>query len=799
MLCLPHTQGYANANANAAPLFLFCCHLHPPISSIRYRVSRFIKFKFDLALDETPQPHVPKAHRSISFREQDHNEDQFDRFLMFEAAVKLFNQGGTMLAMICSSLCGFNLMTLYPRVLAGCFPVMASEDKIADTKPIDPSSPYYLGSGDQPGNSITHVLLKNDNYVAWSRAITLSLKARRKFVFIDGSLPKPTDSKTLLDWETVHSMLVSWILRSIDPRLVESIPFHDDARLLWKYLERRFCVANGPRIQQLRAQISDCRQSPDMSIEVYYTKLLGLFDELNRLKPLHTCSCGKCTCDVVGKFAEDRREEIFHQFLIGVNDEHYAHVRSNLLSQSPPADLDRAYQALIQEERSRAIAREKAQAEATHAFAVQSSRPRPPRSVPRAADQVDKSTLLCSHCRKRGHDRDNCFDLHGRPNWYNELLLRRSRTSSSSPTAAPARSDNSRPPAAVSRGQNNASARANVVYDAHMIPPTTSPSPNQPISENQPIYEPSPPSEPQLTTLTQPEITSDPPLGRGLRVKRPSVRLRDTVSNIILQDSSTTVKVNSPSLSPSSSNGSSGTPYSLAHFVNCENFSPRYRTLLAAIIAGQEPRSFKEAMQEPGWRDAMAHEIRALEDNGTWTMEPLPPGKKALGSKWVYRIKYHANGTVERLKARLVIMGNHQVEGTDYTETFAPVAKMVTVRTFLAVAAARNWELHQMDVHNAFLHGDLNEEVYMKPPPGFNTGQPGMVCKLRKSLYGLKQAPRCWFAKLASSLRSYGFRQSYSDYSLFTYNRDGVSLHVLVYVDDLIISGNSSSAIHDFK
>ncbi|KAL2931658.1 Retrovirus-related Pol polyprotein from transposon RE1 [Bienertia sinuspersici] len=349
-------------------------------------------------------------------------------------------------------------------------PTSETEKSTAVT-PIDPSSPYYLGSGDQPGNSITHVLFKNDNYVAWSRAITLSLKARRKFVFIDGSLPKPTDAKTLLDWETVHSMLVSWILRSIDPKLAESIPFHDDAKLLWKYLERHFCVANGPRIQQLRAQISDCRQSKSMSIEVYYTKLLGLYDELNRLKPLHTCSCGKCTCDVVGKFAEDRREEIFHQFLIGVDDDYYAHVRSNLLSQSPSADLDRAYQALIQEERSRAIAREKAQVEDTHAFAVHVTRSRPPgrSATPRTSEHVDKSGLVCSYCRKRGHDRDNCFDLHGRPEWYNELLLRRSRvTTSSTPAAARSDSSASRPAPAVTRGQGHGptSARANAVYNA---------------------------------------------------------------------------------------------------------------------------------------------------------------------------------------------------------------------------------------------------------------------------------------------------------------------------------------------
>ena len=148
----------------------------------------------------------------------------------------------------------------------------------------------------------------------------------------------------------------------------------------------------------------------------------------------------------------------------------------------------------------------------------------------------------------------------------------------------------------------------------------------------------------------------------------------------------------------------------------------------------------------------MAHEIHALQSNGTWDISPLPPDKKALGCKWIYKIKYHSDGSVEHFKARLVVLGNHQVEGIDYDETFAPMANMVTICTILAVAVAKDWELHQMDVHNAFLHGDLEEAVYMKLPPGFLVSRNGVVCRLRKSLYGLRQAPRCWFAKLSAAL-----------------------------------------------
>ena len=188
-----------------------------------------------------------------------------------------------------------------------------------------------------------------------------------------------------------------------------------------------------------------------------------------------------------------------------------------------------------------------------------------------------------------------------------------------------------------------------------------------------------------------------------------------------------------------------------------------------------------------------------MEAANTWRLEHLPLGKKALGCKWIFTIKYNSDGTIERYKARLVVLGNHQEEGIDYMETFAPVARMTTVRLFLDIAVKENQEVHQMDVHNAFLHGDLHEEVYMKLPPGFRDKGETRVCRLQKSLYGLKQAPRCWFTKLANALRAYGFKQSRSDHTFFVYVKQGVRLRILIYVDDLIISGTSPKDIQIFK
>eukprot|EP00253_Pinus_taeda_P004550 PITA_04550 len=165
--------------------------------------------------------------------------------------------------------------------------------------------------------------------------------------------------------------------------------------------------------------------------------------------------------------------------------------------------------------------------------------------------------------------------------------------------------------------------------------------------------------------------------------------------------------------------------------------------LMANLHSIFEPQTYSEAKGTPEWEQAMEAEFQSLQKNHTKTLSNLPAGKKPLSCKWVYKVKYKADGTLEKYKARLVARGFSQKEGIDYEETFAPTAKMSTIRLVLTLAAQFNWKVHQMDVKSAFLNGDLQEEVYMTQPPGFKVaGQEQKVCRLVKALYGLKQAPR---------------------------------------------------------
>ncbi|XP_074306524.1 uncharacterized protein LOC141641774 [Silene latifolia] len=866
---------------------------------------------------------------------------------------------------------------------------MAGDDDAVPTPKIDSTSPYYIGSNGVPEAKISNVVLRRDNYDDWRNSMRMSLKSRRKFGFIDGSIKKPTDPFYLENWEVVHCTLVQWIRNTIDPSLHDTISYVEDASVLWNDLAEQFSVVDGTVIHNLKTQLHNCVQTKGMDVTTYYGKLKVIWDSLVVHEPPFACHCGGCKCNIGPDATKRLDNERLHQFFMGLDSSLYGNIRSQQLQLDPLPSLARAYHAVLQEERLRAPSQTVVDAGDVAAFAT----PRQP--------------LFCQFCDTRGHEPSACYiKLNRFPDWWGDRPrtladLRRVRAArrnrGGSGSSAGSRDTSGATAAASGSGSGAAADRvvqANMVsgvsmnsvltsdrlsgmcfwiidtgasnhvtgdlsclMDCHTIaarpvglpngqrvestimgsayinsslslsrdrsskttigvgelrdglywiracapstdihqvtngdkfakrgrkcifvgypsdkkgwkmydletksyfvsrdvvfyetvfPFSTTPSPNVPsptVVSDEPFNGslsadesdthtggegagPATAETGQGPAATGPDMgdtgqgqdttgtldtglenmgtgsalnpdehnnqTTADNMGKGRRIKFPNSRLQGYVLR-------TTRNPSQSSSSSTTSPSSSGTPYDLANYINCNSFSEQHRSFIAAITSGVEPPTFKEAIRDNGWCEAMKAEIDALERNETWELTDLPVDKKALGCRWVYKIKYKSDGTVERLKARLVVFGNHQVEGLDYGETFAPVVKMVTIRAFLTVAAVNNWELHQMDVHNAFLHGDLDEEVYMRLPPGFSRGKEGKVCRLKKSLYGLRQAPRCWFAKLTAALKDFGFVQSYSDYSLFSFARDTVRLFVLIYVDDLVIAGNDSAAITKFK
>ncbi|RVW82461.1 Retrovirus-related Pol polyprotein from transposon RE2 [Vitis vinifera] len=786
------------------------------------------------------------------------------------------------------------------------------------------NSPFFLGTGDRPGDFITPTRSRGDNYDDWASDIQLALEARRKFEFLEGTITGPQPPYTQSDWNTVNAMLVSWITNTIDPEVKSTLSKFRDAKRLWEHLKQRYAMVNGPRIQQLKTSIAKCEQSKSMSVTTYYGQLNVLWEELFKHEPLISCTC--CSSCTAASLHQARREQgKLHDFLMGLNTDLYAQLRTNILSQDPLPSLDRAYQLVIQDERVRlakAVTEDKP-AEVL-GFAVRTGVGRGRGKTERLVCSHCKKTghetstcwslVACPHCHKHGHDKNNCYEIVARANAASSTIGASSTKSSTDQLFTPeqwkalvglignaqvpddrlngkfdtkswiidtgathhvsgdlswlfdtialfecpvgllngesvvatqsgsyhtreligtgvrrdglyyfdgAEGDSVQhvsvhnaastlelwhkrmghpsekvvkllPPVSNLKGDKFASRSRKCVFLGYpfgkkgwklidldtkelfvsrdvkffedvfpfgnpgamnIIPDNIVPTVNVEIDSDFADFVdddadlPNPQAQTQNPNLIQlepqahqdlspgPEVVptvwfdslelnntsngQSAPMGKGMRDKFPSVSLRDFVTHTVVAESP-----------------SPATP------------SPQHPS---AIISSNDPKSFKEAMKDVGWQKSMHEEIRALEENGTWTLEPLPKGKRALGSQWVYRTKYFSN-----------------------------VAKMTTVRAFLAIAASKNWELHQMDVHNAFLHGDLKEEVYMKLPPGFESSDPNLVCRLQKSLYGLKQAPRCWFAKLVTTLKGYGFLQSYSDYSLFTYTKGNVQINVLV-------------------
>jgi hypothetical protein len=207
-----------------------------------------------------------------------------------------------------------------------------------------------------------------------------------------------------------------------------------------------------------------------------------------------------------------------------------------------------------------------------------------------------------------------------------------------------------------------------------------------------------------------------------------------------------------------------------------------------------EPTTLAQALSGPQssqWRQGIHEELQSLYEHQTWELVPLPKGCKAVGTKIVFKLKRNATGVIERYKVRLVAKGFQQTEGIDYDDVYAPVSQHSTLRILLALAAHYGFALTQINIKTAFLNGELEEEVYVQQPPGFEEGPPGYVLKLNKALYGLKQAPRAWHNTLKDTLEDLKLIPTSADQGLFIRKDAGGFLAGLVWVDDIITGGTA--------
>jgi hypothetical protein len=272
--------------------------------------------------------------------------------------------------------------------------------------------------------------------------------------------------------------------------------------------------------------------------------------------------------------------------------------------------------------------------------------------------------------------------------------------------------------------------------------------------------------------------STPPPVRKSSRLTKPPSHLADYVRSTYIAHS---------------------TPYPLSKYTSHAHLSKDQLAYTLSLLTDVEPSSYTEACKHDCWVKAMQSELQALQQNQTWIIVPLPSGIKPIGCKWVYKIKRKADGSIERYKARLVAKGYNQIEGVDYFETFSPVARMTTILTVLAIASINNWFVHQLDVNNAFLHGDLCEDVYMQIPQGLEGISAGHVCKLVKSLYGLKQASRKWYEKLTQSLLDLHFHPVPYDPTLFVKKTPTSFTALLICFDDIVLTGDNLTDIAAVK
>ncbi|RVW35006.1 Retrovirus-related Pol polyprotein from transposon RE1 [Vitis vinifera] len=554
--------------------------------------------------------------------------------------------------------------------------------------------------------------LNGKNYLEWAQSVKLAIDGRGKLGHLNGEVSKPVaDDPNLKTWRSENSLVIAWLINSMEPAIGKSHLFLPTAKDVWE------------AVRDMQG---------DREVTTYYNQMVTLWQELD------LCYEDEWDCQMIAIYSDgDRRKKPW-----------------------------------------------------------------------------------CDHCKKPWHTKETCWKIHGKPQNFK-------KKNGSDGRAFQTMSADSQGPQINSEKPNFTKEQLSHLYKLFQSPQFSNPSCSLAQQGNYLIAALSSiksnvhcpwiidsGATDHMTGSSQ-IFSSYKPCAGNKKIKiadgslsaiagkgsvfiSPSLTLHNVlhVPNLscnllsISHESELREEPNS-SECPGNNQTDSCQPVQFISNSNSESFDD-----LNIPIATRKG----EALQVPEWKKAIFEEMRALEKNHTWEVMGLPKGKTTVGCKWVFTVKYNSNGSLERYKARLVAKGFTQTYGIDYLETFAPVAKLNTVRVLLSIAANLDWPLQQLDVKNAFLNGNLEEEVYMDPPPGFDEHFGSKVCKLKKSLYGLKQSPRAWFERFTQFVKNQGYVQAQSDHTMFIkHSNDGKIAILIVYVDDIILTGDHVTEMDRLK
>ncbi|GAU41434.1 hypothetical protein TSUD_98300 [Trifolium subterraneum] len=679
-----------------------------------------------------------------------------------------------------------------------------------------------------------------------------------KLDFVDGSLPPPVDAfdPSFRAWNHCNQLVSSWLLKSVSESIGQSVIFLENAVDIWNDLRERFSQGDLIRISELQRDIYDLKQE-NRSVTEFYSELKLLWEELELYLPIPTCTCRvRCNCEAM--HAARNNHLLLHiiHFLTGLND-NFSVVKSQSLLMDPLPTMNKVFSMVIQHERQGnfpLIDESKISINAS-----KFGKPSSSKSSSRGCSYCGKDNHVVENCFKKyglpphmkkyssvnvvaegGNTGSSTTSTTPAPSisqdQYDRLMSILQNSNHASNTAASSNqvgssmnSDHTSgihkdriahvaaidginlptiPQSAIwhfrlghpshSRLVSLQSKFPYVTIDQHGICDichfarhiAIQNEPDTPFIPNEhDISTPPQPNHHTTSNTHEPSISDnhrepDQPLSRPQRaIHRPSY-----LSDYVCISSKT-----------SAASSSTGSIYPISSYHSLENLSSTHSVFTLSLTQHTVPKTYTEACKSGHWIHAMNSELEALSRTSIWKIVDMPPNIKPIGCKWVYKIKHKSDGSIERYKARLVAKGYNQIEGLDFFDTFSPVAKLTTVRILLAIASIKGWHLRQLDVNNAFLHGELQENVYMIIPDGVSVSKPNQVCKLLKSLYGLKQASRKWYEKLTSLLVNEGYKQSTSDYSLFTLSNQDNFTALLIYVDDIVLTGTCLSEINRIK